>query len=409
MDDRSEPPRAEESAAAALDHLFNNRSQTEAWRSTARWMLQTLQAHLGDAWLAEALEGDADLRTWLFACSYHRDAFLSLLEFALRLEELAETAGMGKQRGALSADQRLALLRHSMLVLEIGALGRAIGHEIAFEVHLPSCASPVDVVVGTQGEIIPVEARVICLDKQFREQDRVNEQLATAVLFLAKRHGVSIDAKCDAIGVDQVDTTVQSVARAAAECEASSVRVEVHYGALSLVVEPASLGRATRFSGPILQQDVWQRVASILRNKARKTYAPRPVWLRVDVLNGLWQLTPWAGLSLRQKGEVLTRQLVASLADERVAGLIVTSGLCTAMGTVDDETEDIDHGVVAFRRAIKIGRVRESFIVLSEKQFFAEAVVWRRLLEHEPLWLEGALLRAALPSVSSLFTRQEPD
>jgi hypothetical protein len=357
-----------------------------------------LEDHLGSDWARLAFEDDG-LRQTLVWAGAHPDSTLFLLELALRLEQLKRTPGFAKARDQLRADVRYAVAGHMQLQLETAALSLAHGAGVALEVTNPGFRNPVDLVIETPRGPMPAEARILHVDAAFHHLTDVSDQLSMARLHAELRHKVSLQVIANAVPED-LDAALASIESAAAEASSTSQRVARATTGLEITATPGDEPALSRFVGPPADRELWRRVRSALQDKAVKRYANRAAWVRFDSRNGLWQLTPWAGLPLQDKAAVMVDQLSADLGAYNVAGVVLSSGCLRPQGPFEAELwREGTTSSIALRTALSVGRTREVLILPLDDRHADEAEWWLTLYaQPEPPWLDTSLQKLGLPA-----------
>jgi hypothetical protein len=158
-------------------------------------------------------------------------------------------------------------------------------------------------------------------------------------------------------------------------------------------------------SGPVVSRDGWKRTGSKLTSKAHKEYSERPVWLRVDVLDGLWQFTNWAEMDLESKLSAVAAKVHGDLAgSSSVAGVVLSSGAVrNPGGFIDELVRNASTKAIGLRRLLPFSRVRETMIVPVEAAHVEETQLWISLYDSEPEWFGLSLDRLDLPDQSSIL------
>lgn len=380
--------------------LIERPQQPAGRRETALWAVDQLERHLGPDWPRLAFENDPALRSLLAWSGPHLDAALFLVELALRLECLQRLPGFAKARKQLRTDVRYAFAGHAQLQLETAGFALLPGASVGLEVKSVQDGNPVDVSVTTGNSSIPVEVKVVHVDKRSRARNDESERLAGAHLQIRLRHKVSIQLTVDQLP-DDLDAATAFIEGAAVASVLTGSVVERRQGGMAIVVFPTDRPDQSRYVGPPNGVDLWERLRDDLQEKAKKRYADRSAWLRFDVLNGLWQLTEWAGLPLEEKAAMAAEQVRLDLDGFEVAGVVLSSGCGRPQGPVEEDTwHEVGGGAVALRRCLSAGRARETIIVPLDARFVDEVDWWFDLYnEVEPIWLGAALREFGLPEI----------
>ncbi len=365
-----------------------------------------LRSVLGEDWL----NVDAAQIPQEIALSFsHTLAFVQLLALALRLQEFSEISGAAVLRRNLRTDRRPELWRHVELQLELAALAAAAGADIEFE-RGSKDGWPADVVATLEGTSVLFEAFSVFTSEAWRDADRGSDEIVNRVLASQIRHNLSIvaDFHGGVLAPDELEDWLQRLEAAAEEVAKDGEPRTVIAGVVSAGIGPADKGPPSRFSGPPIVFSGWERMLGKLEQKSRQTSAsPDGVWLRVDVLDGLWQFTEWARYDLAQKLLVMEEQLrQAFAAAANVAGFIVSTGAAMAQGRFRDEAFQSERGSVALRRNLAPLRVRETLIVPMSDQGLSCVDFLATAYAAEPSSLDRSLQPAGLGTVDEIFPRE---
>jgi len=87
-------------------------------------------------------------------------------------------------------------------------------------------------------------------------------------------------------------------------------------------------------------------------------------------------------------------------------GIVLTSGITTALLSHTEETVTALDGGYALRRCFEPGnlRVRETLIIPASLKVGNESRIWYKLLANERDWLESALREHNLPNVDEVLS-----
>lgn len=339
----------------------------------------------------------------------HTLAFVQLLELALRLHEFSDAAGSAVLRRNLRKDRRPESWRHVELQLELAALTAAAGAEIEFERGAKD-GWPADVVATLNGASASFEAFSVFKSQEWREAEQESDVIVNRILAQQIRHNLSIvsDFHGRVLAPDELEDWLQRLETAAEDVAEDGEPRTVAAGVVSAAIAPADRGPASRFSGPPIVFNGWHRMLGKLERKSRQTSAsPDGVWLRVDVLDGIWQFTEWARYDLSQKLLVMEEYLRQGFAgDPSLAGFIVSTGAVMAQGTFKDEAVQSERGSVALRRTLEPLRVRETLIVPMSARASDLVDYLATAYAAEPDSLDRSLHLAGLGTVDEIFPRE---
>lgn len=297
---------------AAFQRLLANPLQSDEWRAATVWIVNTIDFHLGSDWFSRALGGDDPICNTVWYFPAHRDVFLLMLTLAIGLNDSAASDGFAKLRNAVRTDMRQSLLRHTILTLETAAFARDTGSTVAFEVTERDYKNPIDLRLDCEEFQIPVEARVILVDAAFRRQDDAVVHLQSVANRVAFAHDVALEITLHEVPPN-VDTVIAMIDEAVHLAKMSRLSIDRQNPTIAILAHPPGSGAPSTFTGPVLGGDTLPRIVAILLAKATKRYGPRPVWLRVELLDGTWALTDWARWPLRDKVLTLAEQIRGAL------------------------------------------------------------------------------------------------
>jgi hypothetical protein len=150
----------------------------------------------------------------------------------------------------------------------------------------------------------------------------------------------------------------------------------------------------------------WPRVERRLLQKAAQAARAGGGWLRVDLMDGTWQFTPWARASLREKVDQIAELPKSALCQvDGITGVVASSGACVAQGQFHGESARTPDHCYGFVRPLPGARVRETMIIPVSPGGRDEADLWAGLYNSEDSWLDWALGQARLPGCRQVFGR----
>lgn len=168
------------------------------------------------------------------------------------------------------------------------------------------------------------------------------------------------------------------------------------------VLPPSSTGYQLR--GGVEEGQGWPRIEAKLIQKARQASSAGGGWLRADVLDGMWQFTPWARAGLRPQIYEMARLIRPVLGQvQGIEGVVLSSGALLAQGAFYGESAPADDRCYGLRRVLPAARVRETMIVPVTPRGRDQARIWRDLYNAEEDWLDWALHQAGLPERDQIF------
>jgi hypothetical protein len=389
-----------------LEERFAHGERPKAWSEAGLWAMNEMRALLGDEWPSETA------RTGWFPAELgsaysHTVAFARLMELALRLREFGSTSGMATVRNALKSDRTPQRWFHTAMQLEVAALAAASGADVKFEASEQG-VYPADVRLTTSVGSLAIETFAVLTSERWRNAADASDAISARISGIENRYGVSCD-------VDFASETLQEdeLARFLDEIEfgAAVVKAGQPIHVVRVQRASASVGRGidTRFSGPPISENPWPRLAARVARKREQTRSSNEgVWLRVDLLDGIWQFSPWAQAPLAQKVEALALQLRQELGRDigQVAGVIASSGSLLAQGRFTDETVRALDGSSGVRRVLAPVRVRETLVIPFGPESLPAGHFFRELYAEEAAWLDAALAKQDLGTIAEMFPRR---
>jgi hypothetical protein len=397
-----------------LRRIFLSPTHSPARQAAAEWLLDVLSEHLGPVWPAKACGSDDDLRKALVNSGVLPQGFGTLLDLSLRLHQFRKASGFAQLRRDLRTDVRFARFLHHRVALEVGALSERDGASVSFEPVVEGIRGPADVCLAGDQKIV-VEVRVLETDQDFRRIDQQFDRLKAERFSLMVEHHVDIEVDAEELPDKETLERVVALMREVAKEAAQNARwVDRNLGPrVRVAAGPELTGGSNTLSGPMYQStDALKRLRGALTAKAAKYEGGSPVWLRVDVLDGLFAISDWAQMPLPQQLTEISHALRHTLlAASGVAGVVLTSGaISMESGIVGQSVRDGATGSYALHRQLPLRRGRATFIVPLGDGGADDADRWLAMYDNEPNWLAGALADVGLPALKDLdpgWTSQE--
>jgi hypothetical protein len=383
-----------------------NSSRCDAGRTTGEWALGVLETQLSVDWLKQIWARERLLPPEVVQSSFHALAFADLLSMSASLELAQNLPGHARVRKSLRTDLREQARHHSMLLLELGMLGRWAGASVALEPVFEGGRSPGDVLIELDGVRLAVEARVILFDDGMRAGRDLSERLSAQINHVTFTFGVQLVGEVIGDLNEQLTITlVPEVERAAQVAVAEHRRVPVEHPQAQLEVMPQDLAVSGMAWGlPAGETRGWARTVRILQDKATQMRRSGAEWLRIDVRDGLWQFSAWSQSPLADKTEVMAGALRAILGDiGGVRGVVLSCGCADTLSKLTNQSVEVSsaHGLV---RDLGNFKGREMLVVPLAGDAEAEARAWLTMYDSEPRWLDAALGELGHPPMSGLTT-----
>jgi hypothetical protein len=375
--------------------------RSKAGKLVGLWALKTLERELGSRWPEDVFDATGSAPSEVFAYGYAIE-FAHLLEFALRLTILRQRPGYGTVLRDLRKDLRHERKYHSVLQLEVAALAQRLEFKPVME-RVTGEGGPIDVQFTTPSGELATEIRVVLRDAPSRAALASWDLLTSQLLVLEAKHRVVFGGGLDfPVPKSESDEFIAALDDLASQVAADGEPRTLRHPAGIFNVIPDAKATEVTLHGPRHTSNGWPRIASVLRAKADQASRTNATWLRIDVLDGLWQLTEWSTGGLAEKTERLAMAVTELLASSGLSGAILTSGAGLVLGEVEEVAFQTSEGAVGLRCPVAPMRVRESIIIPLRSGVDPEGAVWRKLYESETDWIPWALMACGLPSLDEV-------
>ena len=375
-----------------------------AGKAAGVWALQVLERHFGQQWLARACQREGNPPHVVSMSPAHTMAFAELLELAVALELAQGVTGAAKVRKALATDRDEARL-HATLQLELAMLARHIGADVELEPRLSRLHPPVDARIAARGVEIPVEARVVLMDESTRAGRDLSDQISHGMLNITFCRDVHFSGSiADAVGAADVVDLLEAMDAAAALAADRLEPMRVAHPLANLTVIPGSQSAdGITFTIPAGVGQGIYRVLRTMQDKATQAARSGATWLRMDLYDGTFQMTPWSFQPLAEKTAKMA-QLVASTIgpDGPLRGVVITSGRASALHASPTLSTRMG-ATYGLRRNLFPLRGRETIVIPLVETAEEESALWVRLYDREDTWFDGALGEVGLGPFTSLI------
>jgi hypothetical protein len=375
-----------------------------ARRDAVLWALGELERRMGPDWLERYWESAGHVPAEVNLGSGHVAAFGNLLDLALRYHVLDGAPGVGQVQRDMRNDLRDERRCHSALQLEVAALGARAGFTAALEARAVGRGGPSDVILRRDGQLLQVETFVILRDERSQEAARHWDWLMAQIRNVGWRSDVGISGDLgERLDRDASAELLQLIEAAAQAAVTTGQEQPVEFqGARLRVLPPGST--TYQLNGGVEEGKGWPRIEAKLAQKARQASSAGGGWLRADVLDGMWQFTPWARAGLRAQIDEIARLIQPVLGPvQGIEGVVLSSGALLAQGEFRGESAPAEDGCYGLRRPLPAARVRETMIVPVTPRGRGQARIWRELYNAEEEWLDWALHLAGLPQRDQVF------
>jgi hypothetical protein len=391
---------------------MENSSRCEIGRRAGVWALRVWEHHLGADWLGRVVESEGRPPPEVSGASYHAVAFAELLRHAIYLEIGNGLSGYARVRTPLRTDLREERRVHTMMQLEVAMLARACGAQVSLEDRTLTPNAPLDVFATFGNLNLAVETFAVLHDDTLKAGRELSDRVSQGLLGVMFQHNVHLVGDLtDELTDDVAASLISAVDAAAKTASENQVECGVAHPLSNLRVVPQVLAESgTGFSLSAGTGRGWERTVGILRRKADQARVSGATWLRVDLHDSMWQLTPWAQSPLPEKTRALASWVARALEGmEGVRGVVLSSGAVSALGTRLGETTWPGADVVGLRRDIDAFRGRETIIVPLTNGALEEAKIWFGLYNNEPMLLNNALAGFGFPPLSELAEFEPSD
>jgi hypothetical protein len=375
-----------------------------ARRDAVLWALGELERRMGPDWLERYWESAGHVPAEVNLGSGHVAATGNLLDLALRYHALAGAPGIGRVQREMRKDLRDERRWHSALQLEVAAQGARAGFSPALEARSRGHGGPSDVILARDGQLLQVETFAILRDERSREAAEYWDWLMGQIRHIGWRSDVGISGDLgERLDGDASAELLRLIEAAAQAVLTTGEDQPVEFRGASLrVLPPGSTKYQLR--GGVEEGKGWPRIEAKLVQKAGQAAAAGGGWLRADVLDGMWQFTPWARAGLRAQIDEVARLIQPVLGQvQGIEGVVLSSGALLAQGEFHGESARTVHGCYGLRRLLPAVRVRETMIIPVAPRGRDQARIWRELYNAEEDWLDWALHLAGLPQCDQIF------
>jgi len=384
-------------------------TRCDAGRAAGLWALGVLEEHLGTDWIARVVAKDGALPPEVWMAWFHAVAYAELLAMGASLELSRELPGHARVRRSLATDVREEARQHALLLLELGMLSRHAGGAVALEPRGTQGQPPADVRIELDDTLMLVEARAILFDDGMRAGRELSDRLSEQINQITFLNGAHLVGAVTGTLHEELTVTLPSaidVAARVARLEHRAVRVE--HPEADLEVLPQDLAQTgTGWELPGGETRGWPRVSQILRAKSSQMVRSGAEWLRVDLMNGLWQFSQWSQSPLGPKTEGMAAAVREALGGlSGVRGVVLSSGCATTLSRLQGASTMVD-GAYGLVRDFGHFKGRETLVIPLVEGTEAETLAWVHIYDGEPTWLDAALEELGHPPMSELTLFRE--
>ena len=256
---------------------------------------------------------------------------------------------------------------HLDLILETIGFAIRDGWSVEVEVGTPSGRKP-DLRITKNSMPYTIEVTLLGIGREPRKMDSQHQGLSSVLHSLESNHAVELTLHIERILTDDELVALRAIlAEIAARCAKDGQETSLELDYASAKAYP----RGKRPDGTLqksaaLQNDLWQRVAKRLQEKASQTEGAGHTWIRIDEGSGLLILTPAYHWSITEQLAALEKNVRLALAEfAHVRGVIITTGAGRDWNIQSPELGQQNplSGAVGQERRLPAGRRRRSFVI----------------------------------------------
>lgn len=368
--------------------------------AVGKWLVDVLEHRLGTEWPLRA--ADARALRGLGDMASSNEAFFDWLLLALRLETIKDVPGRRPVLHSLGFDLQHGVRRHVDVQLEVACLALSQGWDARFEERRSRERPPLDVVLRKDGQILPIEVRVVLTSDHNADVLRESRAIDPIVFELLARYEVVLGGNLPGIPSESGRLRLwQAVEPMAIQVSQDHQSRQVIWNGATLVL--AWIGAGTQdlaLNMPIPLQGDSDRLARTIATKELQASKSGARWLRLDLLGGYFQLSPWWDQPfMMQLGAFVDD--VRSAAGSNFDGVVVSSAL--QIGSRDPQTAHHDSGAIGLiRQASPIGSRTTAVIPLNPAGDALTADL-ADLYDSEPKWVDAALARCGQPHLTQIM------
>lgn len=378
----------------------------DAGREAGVWAIDVLEREYGHNWIHEYSERSG-LPADVAKSPSHSACLIEVVRHAVLLEQCNTFPGCAQVRKLMRSDLSDVRQTHSRLQFEVAALLATAGASARFE-EANGGRTPSDVVATFDDVEIRVETFGVFPDDKYRAGSDLADQVSRLVMNVQWQYHVQPEGEIlQGFTELDFDSMTMSLVVAGERAQRDHEPVRVEHPLIEMTLIPQDLSEiGTSWSMPGGDPVGWTRTASRLRDKALQATRSGPSWLRVDLLDTMWQLSPWSQFSLFDKVASLslaTREALSGI--DGIRGVVLSDGGMTTSGSLLGESSMPVNGAIGmFRKIWAIGS-RETIIVQLDSSVAAsrEADIWWRIYDGESQWLQGELNRHGFPGPDELI------
>ncbi|MFC6155647.1 hypothetical protein [Kribbella jiaozuonensis] len=366
--------------------------------------IDMLEGHLGKSWPRKQVERRGWLPNELLMLGHHVAALPAFLTFALRVDSVTVEPTFEEVLQDLKRGVDTATWRHVLLQLEVSRAWEAASETITFEPRIADAPRKADLRIRASRTFL-VETTSLSRSMADRRWEELEHSLWMRIQSIQARTGALIDVEMAVdVAPDALEAWLIEVERVASKTSQDRPTIVTSDVGQASIRRDQNNDPGSTFHGSLRTTDGWFRLARTLVDKARQSSGEEPVWLRVDALDGFFQLTEWPSLSWPERVSRLSEATHYALEGaDHLAGLVLSSSKGVAIGATNatqvDNRFDAESGT-GLRRLIAPHVARETAIIPLNPAADAEHRVWADAYSAEPDWLDEDLGLAGMPPLA---------
>lgn len=366
------------------------------------WVTEVLEQWLGPDWPAKAAAAGA-LEGLPHIHSDNR-VFFDHLRLALQLESVRNVPGRKPLVHSLRSDFGPGRRLHVETQLEVATLAITTGWKAVLEERGARQSPPLDVVLRRDDATLPIEVKVVLTSDHNEEVHHEVGMFDPIYMELLFRYDVILGGTFPGVpsesGRSQLRSLLEPVAVMVAGDHMTRY-VEWNDVHLSLTWLPNAQS-GPGLSMPMPLQDDRERLPQKIGPKTVQATKSGARWLRLDMVGGYFQMSPWWNQPFGVKLDAIVSDLIAAGTDSGFDGIVVSSGVCLA-GRQEALTIDHPSGAVGLVRQVTPIDARTTVVVPLNGSGSVEVPIWSALYDEEQRWLDWALAGAGLPALADLL------
>jgi hypothetical protein len=292
--------------------------------------LESLRLLFGEFWLGGEGSFRLEVPPFLFLSPFHAQARERAIQLAGQFERVRKVSGFAKVMKDLT-HRKASNYLHAYLQVETADLVMRQGLKVEFEPK-DSIVGPADVLISGSMFSFSVDTRVVLKSDRWRKGEQMSDEISSWRMAFEHETGLRLRSDASALQLPAPEGLITLIDEAAIIACTTNEWPAIASG---VVVDLRSdLDDEVISEGPRISEQDFRRVGNALADKAAEyTKTPTPTWVRLDALDGFWQFSPVAGLSMAGKVSAIAALVRLSLNDESgIDGVVLSSGAALSLG-----------------------------------------------------------------------------